>query len=122
MAQAAQSHYCSNELITFFLHGTLCSSGVAWLGLSHFPWSSMGPDQCARHKLNNFVHTLDALTVLLEHIGEKKSNKYRFSTVKKSNTVQSELPYQIESHLNQIKRKDDSLRSVVAQKIIKILY
>lgn len=71
MAQATLSHYCSNELITF-LHGTWCSSDVEWLGLPHFPWSSLGPNRCARHKLNNFVHTVDTLSVLLGHIKKKK--------------------------------------------------
>lgn len=72
MARATPSHYCSNELITFFLPGTLGSSGVAWLRLSHFPWFSLGCGQCAWHKLNNFVHTVDALSVLLEQIRKKK--------------------------------------------------
>lgn len=49
--------------------------GVAWLGLSHFPWSSLGRDQFARHKLNNFVHTVDALNVLLGHISKKKKKR-----------------------------------------------
>lgn len=66
------SHYCSDELIAFFLHGTWCGGGVAWLGLSHFPWSALGCDQCANHKWNNFVHTVDVLSLLLRHVGVGK--------------------------------------------------